>query len=269
MYHRLLFPATHFEERLQARSQESLARVAAVHRVTFVKTAIPAALMAVCVFAMASFADDKPRTIVTRDHQIYEKAVIVDHNPDSVTISYDAGVVRVPVDNLPADIQRELGYASKIPDAPVERKVIALTPQAAPSPTGQKIAASFPAISPAATGTPPPPAPAVAPIISAPAAPTTPAPTAKPFTQAEANALYGTKESSILKKWGKPLKIEKFTDLSQRKVTVLVYDEDESSGTKFWIYDKEGFVSGGICKGRTIHNASKQAKLDATQAAKN
>lgn len=231
------------------------------------KIAIPASLMAACVFAMTLFADDKPRTIVTRDHQTYEKAVIVDHNPDSVTISYDAGVVRVAVDNLPADIQRELGYISKIPDTPPQQKVIAPAPQAVPSPTLVK-AAALPAVSPAVATTPPSPAPVAGPAISSPA-PATPAPTPKPFTQAEANALYGVKKSAILKKWGTPLKVEKFTDLSQRQVTVLVYDEDATSGTKFWIYDKDGFVSGGVCKGRTIHNAAKQAKLDSVQAAKN
>jgi hypothetical protein len=217
------------------------------------RTAIPT-LVAACVFATACIADDKPRTIVTRDHQTYEKAVIVDHNPDAVTISYDAGVVRVAVDNLPADIQMELGYISKIPDAP----------QPAPSPMIAKIA-TLPATSPVTTVA----SPAAATVATPPINSTPPPSATKPFTQAEANALYGVKKSLILKKWGEPVKIEKFTDLSQRQVTVLVYDDDPALGTKFWIYDKEGFVSGGVCKGRTIHNASKQAKLDSVQAVKN
>ena len=224
------------------------------------KTAIPT-LVAACVFAAACLADDRPRTIVTRDHQTYEKAVIVDHNDISVTISYDAGVVRVAVENLPADIQRELGYASKIPDAP----------QPTPPPAIAKTA-PLPATSPVITIAPPvdATAPPIAPPTAAKFTPTPPALIAtKPFTQAEANALYGVKKSSILKKWGEPVKIEKFTDLSQRQVTVLVYDEDPALGTKFWIYDKDGFVSGGVCKGKTIHNAAKQAKLDSVQAVKN
>ncbi|MGB8352855.1 MAG: hypothetical protein WCD79_03125 [Chthoniobacteraceae bacterium] len=228
------------------------------------KTAIPA-LVALCVFATACLADDRPRTIVTRDHQTYEKAVIVDHNDVSVTISYDAGVVRVAVGNLPADIQRELGYASKIPDAPQPTPLPVIAKTAPLPATSPAIAIASPSDATAPPTASPPTPPTAAKSTSTPPAPIV----AKPFTQAEANALYGVKKSSILKKWGAPVKIEQFTDLSKRQVTVLVYDEDPALGTKFWIYDKEGFVSGGVCKGRTIHNAAKQAKLDSVQAVKN
>ena len=70
-------------------------------------------LLAIFAFGTACFADDKPRTIVTRDHEVYEKAVIVDRGNVSVTIEYDAGVVRVALENLPADIQKELGLHLK------------------------------------------------------------------------------------------------------------------------------------------------------------
>jgi len=260
------------------------------------KAAIPS-LLALLVFAIPSFADDKPRTIVTRDHQVYEKALIVDHTDVSVTISYDAGVVRVPMENLPADIQKQLGYISQVPEPPKEIKsanpaptpaIATTTPAAAPtpapvapSPVPHPVAlapAPIPSSAPARIEQPPiaperpvPVAASEAMPTAAPAAPASlPTPTpAKPFTQAEANALYGLKQASILKKWGKPVKIEKFTDLSKRQVTVLVYDEDEATGTKFWIYDKDGFVSGGCCKGRPIRSVAQQAKLDKSKAAGN
>ena len=50
---------------------------------------------------------------------------------------------------------------------------------------------------------------------------------------------------------------------------MLVYDEDEMTGTKFWIYEKEGFVSGGFCKGKPIRSVSQQAKLDSLKAVSN
>lgn len=50
------------------------------------KAAIPT-LLAVFALELACFAQDKPRTIVTRDHQVYENALITRHDAASVTIS--------------------------------------------------------------------------------------------------------------------------------------------------------------------------------------
>lgn len=162
--------------------------------------------------------------------------------------------MNVAPENLPAVIQRELGY-TVIPQAPEEAK-------SAPPPVQEMITAPAPA-TPAPDGNPPAPdAQAQAAANPAPAAP-------KIFFPDMADMLYGMKKADILKKWGQPLRIEKFTSFSKRKGVVLIYDEDVATGTKFFIYDKDGFVSGGYCGGKLIRSAAQEATLYKTKTAGN
>jgi hypothetical protein len=54
--------------------------------------------------------DNKPRTIVTRDEKKFESATITDKNEDRITISNYSGIKTILLENLPAHIQKELGY---------------------------------------------------------------------------------------------------------------------------------------------------------------
>ena len=52
----------------------------------------------------------KPRDIVTRDHVTYHNATILGRNDHEIQIACDEGTIYIQLDNLPADLQKELGY---------------------------------------------------------------------------------------------------------------------------------------------------------------
>jgi len=54
--------------------------------------------------------DGRPRTFITRDEKKFESATITDRNADRITISNYMGTKTIQLENLPANIQKELGY---------------------------------------------------------------------------------------------------------------------------------------------------------------
>ncbi len=61
------------------------------------------------VLTLAS-AQAGERTIKTRDGTTYTKAEITEVGPATAKISHEGGITTVPLENLPAPLQKELGY---------------------------------------------------------------------------------------------------------------------------------------------------------------
>ena len=66
--------------------------------------------LAFAFLAASAHAIDKPRTIVTKDGSTYHNATIISHDANQAMVACDEGTVFIKLDNLPADIQSELGY---------------------------------------------------------------------------------------------------------------------------------------------------------------
>ena len=66
--------------------------------------------LAVVLLAGTARAVEKPRDITTKDNVTYHNATIMGHDTHQAMISCDEGTVFVPLESLPADIQKELGY---------------------------------------------------------------------------------------------------------------------------------------------------------------
>ena len=53
---------------------------------------------------------NNPRTFATRDEKKFERATITDKNAEQITVSNYSGTKTILLEDLPANIQRELGY---------------------------------------------------------------------------------------------------------------------------------------------------------------
>ena len=81
------------------------------------KTALTAVVL-IAMLSGAGLAEDRPpRTITTRDGRKYELAIITGTDANNITILYNAGTARISLENLPADIQNEVGYVTNAQQA--------------------------------------------------------------------------------------------------------------------------------------------------------
>jgi hypothetical protein len=205
-----------------------------------------------------AFAEDNPRTIVTKDNQTYKQAIISGTDAHFATVIYDDGVVRIPLSNLPDDIQIKLGYMSKADQARLEAEALKAKQQQdidqakadsaskqaelqketddqrAQEQAGmeqeQKRKAAFDAITSA--------------------------------TQTEANAYYKMPESKLIEKFGRPINTIFNQDSHGENYKILVYDESKETSTHFIIYESKGYVEAGFFKGNAINNPKSQKRMD-------
>jgi len=71
------------------------------------KTTLTAAIAAIAL-SVSAFAES--RTIITRDGKTFKQAEVVSSDETNARVSYEDGIETVPLENLPADIQKELKY---------------------------------------------------------------------------------------------------------------------------------------------------------------
>jgi hypothetical protein len=72
--------------------------------------AVICSMNAAGVVLVSVIPDNKPRTIVTRDEKKFDYATITDKDADQITINNSSGTKTIQLENLPANIQKELGY---------------------------------------------------------------------------------------------------------------------------------------------------------------
>ena len=166
------------------------------------------------------------RTIKTRDGKIYTKAEITEIGPVSVKISHDGGITAVPAENLPAEIQKEIGYKT-LADRQVEsgrseaQKQVQDTvdsqgrDEALKAAKEKKLNEAFYAI--------------------------------KSASQAEANAFSAMTKEALIEKLGEPVRTA-HTDGPGGGFTTLYYDERKPTLTTFVIRDGESVITGGTYK---------------------
>jgi hypothetical protein len=73
-------------------------------------TFLAVALLASAAQAAPSPTPAKPRDITTKDGMTYHHATIMGSTSTQIMLSCDEGTIYVPLDNLPNDIQKEIGY---------------------------------------------------------------------------------------------------------------------------------------------------------------
>ena len=166
------------------------------------------------------------RTIKTRDGKTYTKAEITEIGPASVKISHDGGIITVPSENLPAEIQKEIAYQTladrqMAAERGAEQKQVQDTAdsqgrdEALKAAKEKKLKEAFYAI--------------------------------KSATQAEADAFSAMARDVLIEKLGEPVRTAR-TDLPGGGFTTLFYDERKPTLTAFVIRDGETVISGGTYK---------------------
>ena len=185
------------------------------------------AILTLLILASAQAGE---RTIKTRDGKTYTKAEITEIGTVTVKISHDGGITVVPVENLPTDIQKEIGYKT-LADRQVEKERMAGAKQAEDSAESQgrdealkaakerKLKTAFDAITSA--------------------------------TQAEANTFSSMTKDALIERLGEPVRTAR-TEISGGGFTTLFYDERKPTRTAFVIRDGATVVSGGTYKGVAI-----------------
>ena len=188
---------------------------------------IATAILSLLIFASVHAGE---RTIKTRDGKIFTKAEITEIGTVSVKIAHDGGIAVVPSENLPAAIQKEIGYKT-VADRQVEngraegQKQVQDTvdsqgrDEALKAAKEKKLKEAFYAIQSA--------------------------------TQAEANAFGSMAKDALIEKLGEPVRTAR-TEISGGGFTTLFYDERKPTRTAFVIRDGETVVSGGMYKGVPI-----------------
>ena len=186
-------------------------------------------LFATAILALLLLASSHAgeRTIKTRDGKIYTKAQITEMGAVSVKISHDGGITVVPMENLPAELQKEIGYQT-LADRQMarergeEQKQVQDTvasqgrDEALKAAKEKKLKEAFYAI--------------------------------KSATQAEASAFDSMAKDALIEKLGEPVRTA-HTDVPGDGFTTLFYDERKPTRTAFVIRDGETVISGGIYKG--------------------
>ncbi len=186
-------------------------------------------LFATALFTMLLLVSSRAgeRTIKTRDGRIFTKAEITEIGAVSVKIAHDGGIAVVPSENLPSEIQKEIGYKT-LADRQMarehgeEQKQVQDTvesqgrDEALKAAKEKKLKAAFYAI--------------------------------KSATQAEANAFGSMAKDALIEQLGEPVRTAR-TEISGGGFTTLFYDERKPTRTAFVIRDGETVVSGGIYKG--------------------
>jgi hypothetical protein len=64
------------------------------------------------VVLVSVIPDNKPRTIITRDEKKFDYVTITDRNENQISISNSSGTKIIQLENLPAGLQKELGYTT-------------------------------------------------------------------------------------------------------------------------------------------------------------
>ena len=187
---------------------------------------------ALLTLLMLASAQAGEHTIKTRDGKIYNKAQITEKGAVSVKISHDGGITVVPMENLPAEIQKEIGYQTLADrqmarERGVEEKQVQDTvdsqgrDEALKAAKEKKLKEAFDAI--------------------------------KSATPAEANAFGSMAKDALIEKLGEPVRTAR-TEISGGGFTTLFYDERKPTRTAFVIRDGETVISGGIYKGVPIQH---------------
>jgi len=65
---------------------------------------------------------DEPQTFVTTKGDRFEKAHVTEVTPATITIVHTAGIARVPLSELPTDVQKKFGYDEQKAKAWLEEK---------------------------------------------------------------------------------------------------------------------------------------------------
>lgn len=170
------------------------------------------------------------RTIRTRDGKVFNKAEITEIGTVSVKISHDGGITVVAMENLPAEIQKEVGYKT-VADRQVEKERMEGQKQAQETVDSQGRdealkAAAEKKLKDAFYGI-------------------------KAATQAEANAFGSVTKDALIEKFGEPVRTA-HTEIPGGGFTTLFYDERKPTRTAFVIRDGETVISGGTYKGVPI-----------------
>ncbi len=190
-------------------------------------------LLLTTVFALllCATAPAGERTIRTRDGTTYTKAEITETGPATVKISHEGGITTVPLENLPAALQKELGYKTQATrqvemeqtDAQKQQQQTIESQgrdEALKAAQEKKLKDAFYAIPSA--------------------------------TQSEANALASMTRDALLAKLGEPLRTVHTDVPGGGGFTTLFYDERKPTRTQFVIRDGAAVVSAGVYKGVTI-----------------
>ncbi len=185
------------------------------------------------IFLLLLFVDTTKageRTIKTRDGRIFQKAEIASVSTSSVKIKHDSGITIVLKENLPKEIQQEIGYKT-LGERDVEKEHLDQEKQiedmiesqtrdeALKAAKEKKLKVAFYAI--------------------------------KSATQADANAYFGLSKDALLEKFGEPVRVERTGNLGHG-FTTLFYDERKATRTLFEIADGESTVFRGLFKGVPI-----------------
>ena len=182
-----------------------------------------AALLTTLLLASAHAGE---RTIKTRDGKIFTKAEITEIGAAAVKIAHDGGIAVVPSENLPAELQKEIGYKT-LADRQMarergeEQKQVQDTvdsqgrDEALKAAKEKKLKEAFFAIQSA--------------------------------TQAEADAFSAMAKEALIEKLGEPVRTA-HTGVSGGGFTTLFYDERKPTLTTFVIRDGETVISGGTYK---------------------
>lgn len=60
------------------------------------------------ILALSALAE--PRTITTTKGETYDQATVTSVEPNGITISYDAGIAKIPFAELPSDLRQQFNY---------------------------------------------------------------------------------------------------------------------------------------------------------------
>ena len=174
----------------------------------------------------SALADE--RTIRTRDGTTYTKAEISEAGPATAKISHEGGITTVPLENLPAALQKELGYKT-LAERQVEMQSAGEQRQqqqtiesqgrdeARKAAQEKKLKDAFYAIPSA--------------------------------TQGEANAFASRTRDALLAKLGDPLRTVHTDVPGGGGFITLFYDERKPTRTQFVIRDGAATISRGVYKG--------------------
>ncbi len=185
-------------------------------------------LLAALVCGATSFASE--RVIKTRDGKTFAKAEITEVTAAAVKIVHDGGITVVALENLPADVQKEVGYKTVV-DRQMEIERTAQEQQlretvqsqgrdeATKAARDQRLKAVFFA-----------------------------SPTA---TQTEADGFAGMTVDGLREKLGEPVRVVQNVDPGGGSSTYF-YDERKTTRTFFVIRNGETKISSGIYKGVVI-----------------
>ena len=190
-------------------------------------------LLALAILAALSVAGlAAERTITTRSGVKYEKAEVSYLNQTSAKVTHADGITNVPLEDMPADIQKELGYVT-LADRKAAQEMEAKRSAESDKRERERAAAEDKVKKDKLAAIP-------------------------SATQAEANSFHGLKESDLLARFGKPIKTTTGSHVTDGKYKMLIFDETKGKETFFDIWDSDGFVNGGLYKGVYVLDPSKK-----------